>query len=156
MVRLRVLPLVPGAALLAGLGACAPTSSVTGAPPSGVTSPPTAVRPTGTSPGTAVPLADTDIDRSRLCLLLPAGFSTSAEHLAGPARPGPDVAAELEDGVARGRPLVLGAPAGAVRDAGQSVLDRAGALASAVRSGAADETPFLTSLSALDTACESL
>jgi hypothetical protein len=156
MVRLRVLPLVPGAALLAGLGACAPTSSVTGAPPSGATSPAAVARPTGTPLVTSAPLADADIDRSRLCLLLPAGFSTAVEHLAGPARPGPDVAAELEDGVAHGRPLVLGVPAGAVRDAGQSVLDRAAALASAVRGGAVDDTPFRTSLSALDTACESL
>ena len=163
MTRLRGrFPLV-ASALATGLsGACATApDAASPAEPSGPPSvpsiaasapvrPPASAVPTPAPPPTTLhpPLADTDMDESRVCLLLPVAF----EQLAAADRPASEVAADLEDAIARSRPIVDEAPDGAVRAAGEALLAEASGLVAQLRAGRAGGTLEPAS-SALETAC---
>ena len=111
--------------------------------------PPASAVPTPAPPTTLdPPLADTDMDESRVCLLLPVAF----EQLAAADRPASEVAAGLEDAIARSRPIVDEAPDGAVRAAGEALLAEASGLVAQLRAGRAGGTLEPAS-SALETAC---
>ena len=163
MTRLRGrLPLVASAVTTALSCGCAaaPDAAPPAQPPGPTPVPSIAASPADPPPASAEPspppppaspappVADTDIDQSRVCLLLPVRF----EQLLAEGRPPAEVAAGLEDAVARSRPIVDEAPDGVVRAAGEALLAEATGLVAQLRAGRTGGTLEPAS-SALETAC---
>jgi hypothetical protein len=144
---------VPGTATAAGTT----TSSAPSSPSSSSSSPP----PSSSSSPT---IADEDLDETLVCVLLNLGFiDANSQYLdwqaataAGTPPPVPteQVAATLDQAVADNQGSVAEAREGAVRTAGQAVLDQATALAAAMRAGGGlDASALGAAFDQLDAAC---
>ncbi|MCW2582494.1 MAG: hypothetical protein JWQ53_1284, partial [Klenkia sp.] len=140
---------VPGAATAAGTTSATTTSSSSSAP---------------SSPSPSPTIADEDLDETLVCVFLDLGFiDADSQYLdwqaataAGTPPPVPteQVAAALDQAVADNQGSVAEAPEGAVRTAGQAVLDQATALGAAMRSGGGlDATALSAAFDQLDAAC---
>jgi len=144
---------VPGTATAAGTT----TSSAPSSPSSSSSSP----APSSSSSPT---IADEDLDETLVCVLLNLGFiDANSQYLdwqaataAGTPPPVPteQVAATLDQAVADNQGSVAEAREGAVRTAGQAVLDQATALAAAMRAGGGlDASALGAAFDQLDAAC---
>ena len=144
---------VPGTATAAGTT----TSSAPSSPSSSSSSP-------APSSSSAPTIADEDLDETLVCVLLNLGFiDANSQYLdwqaataAGTPPPVPteQVAATLDQAVADNQGSVAEAREGAVRTAGQAVLDQATALAAAMRAGGGlDASALGAAFDQLDAAC---
>jgi len=141
---------VPGTATAAGTTtSSSSSSSSSSAPPSSSSAP---------------NIADEDLDETLVCVLLNLGFiDANSQYLdwqaataAGTPPPVPteQVAATLDQAVADNQGSVAEAREGAVRTAGQAVLDQATALAAAMRArGGLDASALGAAFDQLDAAC---
>ena len=142
---------VPGTATAAGTTTSSSSSSSSSSAP-----------PSSSSPSPTI--ADEGLDETLVCVLLNLGFiDANSQYLdwqaataAGTPPPVPteQVAATLDQAVADNQGSVAEAREGAVRTAGQAVLDQATALAAAMRAGGGlDASALGAAFDQLDAAC---
>ncbi len=147
---------VPGTATAAG--------TTTSSAPSSSSSSSSSSAPSSSSSSPSPTIADEDLDETLVCVLLNLGFiDANSQYLdwqaataAGTPPPVPteQVAATLDQAVADNQGSVAEAREGAVRTAGQAVLDQATALAAAMRAGGGlDASALGAAFDQLDAAC---